>query len=170
MSGRQGRSNNLAPGDVRSPMPMRTDKHDISLIVAYLDGDLSPREAEAFEAHRDACPRCAQQLADSARTRAIARHLAGSKLPADMWPGVSAGIRRAARWDRLIAFLRGPALAIAATAAIGLVSVVPFRSPVDAPIPIYDDTGPESDGWMEVVEYLQATPAVHGDPMQSDGG
>lgn len=64
----------------------------VAQLSGYLDGDLSPREAEAVEAHLAACPSCRVVLNDLRSIVTQARAL-GDVAPArDLWPEIARAI------------------------------------------------------------------------------
>jgi hypothetical protein len=72
-----------------NPSCVLTDQLD-----AYLDGDLAPEEARAFEAHADRCPACADERALAERLRAALRATPAAPCPDDVWAATLARIAR----------------------------------------------------------------------------
>ena len=74
---------------------------------AYLDGDLAPRAARAYEAHAEACAACTEELALAQRLQGALRALPAEPCPYNVYRGALDRIARE-RQDR-------PAAASAAT-------------------------------------------------------
>ncbi|UCC26525.1 MAG: zf-HC2 domain-containing protein [Gemmatimonadales bacterium] len=65
-------------------------RHDpwIDRLSEFLDGDLSPREAQAVEEHLQACPSCRAVREDLEEVRRRARALPDREPARDLWPDV----------------------------------------------------------------------------------
>ena len=91
------------------------------LAELWLDGELAPVEAKAFEVHLETCEDCRQELASLRRLLAAARKLPMELEPGrDLWPSIEKTLPRPARRRR--GWLRPGFLAVAATgvAAVAL--------------------------------------------------
>jgi len=72
---------------------------DTTLLSAYLDGDLSPREALEVEDHLGECGSCSELLADFRAIREEARELPSQAPPRDLWPAIARAIQDEAARD-----------------------------------------------------------------------
>lgn len=64
-------------------------EHWIDRLSDYLDGELSPGEHSALEAHAAGCPDCRAALADLSRIVAEAGSLEDAGPERDLWPGIA---------------------------------------------------------------------------------
>jgi anti-sigma factor RsiW len=63
---------------------MSTCKQIIELLSDYLEGDMSPAQREAFEAHMSACPPCVVFLEDLKTTRVLIEGLRCEEVPQEV--------------------------------------------------------------------------------------
>jgi anti-sigma factor RsiW len=64
--------------------------HWTDRLSEYVDGDLSPNERRALEAHLSGCPTCAGVVADLRAVVATASELTDRDPAVDLWPGIAA--------------------------------------------------------------------------------
>ena len=103
-------------------------------LEAYLDGELDPRAAQAFEAETAADPELSRMLEERRSFRQDARHALGGDMPAELAPlaramGRPVNRRRTGR--------RWPLLAAAATLAVAVLAPTLLRN-------IHGAAGPRS--------------------------
>ena len=91
----------------------------------YLDGELSPAETAAVDAHLRECPACAEVLNDLKRVVARARTLEVRPPQAELWPGVAARTERIAQ-PRRVSFTL-PQLAAAAVLLMAISGAVVWQ-------------------------------------------
>ncbi len=76
-----------------------------SRLSEYLDAELNDRERHALETHLASCAECRATLDELRRVVARAQSLTDRGPDADLWPGIAAGIGRAATvvpfWQRM---------------------------------------------------------------------
>ena len=93
------------------------------LLSEYLDGELSPPEAEELEAHLRACDRCALLLRELSEVQRRAGALPDRYPEKDLWPEISRSIRAGGEEDAQVIALHpapGPALSSAPRRGIRL--------------------------------------------------
>lgn len=116
-------------------------------ISDYLDGRLSKDRVSEFERHIRGCADCAGELDEMRRVVAALRSLAVQRVPTDLWPQVSEGIRTAPAAAPVWGILARPvfiAPAAAAAAAVGAMLLLPLPKPA-----------PQSPAKLSASEYRQ---------------
>ena len=93
-------------------------------VFDFLEGGLSDREA--FDAHRAACPRCADVLRGIQENEKILRASRVPAAPADLWSRIAEAVARPAPVRR---FRLGPWAAAAALLLLGLAAVIGRPAP-----------------------------------------
>ena len=95
-----------------TPNPCREFRHAVPV---FTDGELSPERILALEAHRDACPPCAEFLRIEREFRAL---LADNLGPAEPPAGFDERLRSKLKRERVRGWLRVGGLALAASLAL----------------------------------------------------
>jgi len=101
-------------------MEKHGEGHVEDSLAAFLDGEMTPEEAERVRAHVGECPRCARALEEMrAVVAALREESASSAEPVrPMWPAVQAGISSRQRFG--LSFGIAASLAAAAGVVIGI--------------------------------------------------
>jgi predicted anti-sigma-YlaC factor YlaD len=104
----------------------------------YVDGTLSPAEADAVAEHLASCPSCREA---ERRTQRLLAHVAALPRsvapPRDLWPAIERAISGEGRFARGLAWRPGMMLAAAATVLLGILAAVAWRGTPGA-------TGPQT--------------------------
>jgi hypothetical protein len=119
----------------------------------YLDGELSPADAAAVDAHLRECQACSAVLNDLKRVVARARSLDARPPQEDLWPGIAARTERIAQPGRRVSFTL-PQLAAAAVLLMAISGAVAWQM------------GRRADGGraVAVAPAVERTPAVESAP------
>jgi len=59
-------------------------KESIELLLEYLDGSMSPDEAERLSRHLEACPPCVEFLETYKATRGLCKRALAAKMPQEL--------------------------------------------------------------------------------------
>jgi hypothetical protein len=117
-------------------------------LSAFVDGDLSPAQAQAMRAHLAGCPQCTVSIAELTAMVTAARGLERPEPPPSLWPAVEGAMARHERpwWLSLRLFGSG-ALAGAVAVSVVALGLASWRShrataPPVAPAPAVASADP----------------------------
>ena len=110
-------------------------------LSAYLDDELSSRDAERVREHLETCPECRRLLDEIRRTVDALKALPSIEAPGDLQPRIMAGVAETPAEPRPVRVARWRALwPVAAAIAIAAVIML-LNGPRKAPRPIADQEG-----------------------------
>jgi anti-sigma factor RsiW len=105
--------------------------HPSEMISAFLDGELSPPEITRLHDHLASCGRCAAEMEDIQRVRAMVRSLPVLELPAGLVPEADAEVIPLRR-------NRGVLVGAAAAAVALVIAVASMFAPAPATVSLDD--------------------------------
>jgi hypothetical protein len=117
-------------------------------LSAFVDGDLSPSQAQTVRAHAAACPQCTISIAELTAMVTAARGLERPEPPPSLWPAVEGAMARHERpwWLSLRLFGSGALAGAVAVSvvALGLASWRTHRAtaPLVAPVTVVASADP----------------------------